>query len=104
MGTELSGGRVLVVDDDRVNRMLLTRSLEREGPRRRTLGHHEPRGTASATSRYAGRLRRLQRSRRPTRLRRERSCWLLSSPCSTEVRGPRWAGPGVMVLWCEHQY
>jgi hypothetical protein len=31
MGTELSGGRVLVVDDDRVNRMLLTRSLEREG-------------------------------------------------------------------------
>ena len=33
MGTELSGGRVLVVDDDRVNRMLLTRSLEREGHR-----------------------------------------------------------------------
>jgi CheY-like chemotaxis protein len=32
MGTELSGGRVLVFDDDRVNRMLLTRSLEREGP------------------------------------------------------------------------
>ena len=31
MATELSGGRVLVVDDDRVNRMLLTRSLEREG-------------------------------------------------------------------------
>jgi PleD family two-component response regulator len=31
MGTELSAGRVLVVDDDRVNRMLLTRSLEREG-------------------------------------------------------------------------
>jgi CheY-like chemotaxis protein len=103
MGTELSGGRVLVVDDDRVNRMLLTRSLEREGPRRRTLGHHEPRGT-SATSRCAGRLRRLQRSRRPTRLRRERSRWLLSSPCSTEVRGPRWAGPGVVVVWCEHRY
>jgi CheY-like chemotaxis protein len=33
MGTELSRGRVLVVGDDRVNRMLLTRSLEREGPR-----------------------------------------------------------------------
>jgi adenylate cyclase len=33
MSTELSGGRVLVVDDDRVNRMLLTRSLEREGHR-----------------------------------------------------------------------
>jgi CheY-like chemotaxis protein len=31
MGTELYGGRVLVVDDDGVNRMLLTRSLEREG-------------------------------------------------------------------------
>src|SRR5215216_4617287 len=31
MTTDLSGGRVLVVDDDRVNRMLLTRSLEREG-------------------------------------------------------------------------
>jgi adenylate cyclase len=31
MATDLSGGRVLVVDDDRVNRMLLTRSLEREG-------------------------------------------------------------------------
>jgi adenylate cyclase len=31
MSTELAGGRVLVVDDDRVNRMLLTRSLEREG-------------------------------------------------------------------------
>jgi CheY-like chemotaxis protein len=31
MGTELYGGRVLVADDDRVNRMLLTRSLEREG-------------------------------------------------------------------------
>jgi adenylate cyclase len=28
---ELSVGRVLVVDDDRVNRLLLTRSLEREG-------------------------------------------------------------------------
>jgi hypothetical protein len=103
MGTELSGGRVPVVDDDRVNRMLLTRSLEREGPRRRTPGHHEPRGT-SATSRCAGPLRRLQRSRRPTRLRRERSRWLLSSPCSTEVRGPRWAGPGVVVVWCEHRY
>jgi adenylate cyclase len=33
MSTELSGGHVLVVDDDRVNRMLLTRSLEREGHR-----------------------------------------------------------------------
>jgi adenylate cyclase len=31
VATDLSGGRVLVVDDDRVNRMLLTRSLEREG-------------------------------------------------------------------------
>jgi adenylate cyclase len=31
MSTDESGGRVLVVDDDRVNRMLLTRSLEREG-------------------------------------------------------------------------
>jgi CheY-like chemotaxis protein len=31
MGPELYGGRVLVVDDDHVNRMLLTRSLEREG-------------------------------------------------------------------------
>jgi adenylate cyclase len=31
MGTEASVGSVLVVDDDRVNRMLLTRSLEREG-------------------------------------------------------------------------
>ena len=31
MGTDLAGGRVLVVDDDRVNRMLLTRSLEHEG-------------------------------------------------------------------------
>jgi|1185.fasta_scaffold01079_2 adenylate cyclase len=31
MGTDLAGARVLVVDDDRVNRMLLTRSLEREG-------------------------------------------------------------------------
>ena len=31
MATDLSGGRVLVVDDDRVNRMLLTRSLELEG-------------------------------------------------------------------------
>jgi adenylate cyclase len=31
MSTELARGRVLVVDDDRVNRMLLTRSLEREG-------------------------------------------------------------------------
>jgi CheY-like chemotaxis protein len=30
MGADLAGGRVLVVDDDRVNRMLLTRSLERE--------------------------------------------------------------------------
>lgn len=36
MDTDLAGGRILVVDDDRVNRMLLTRSLEREGPRRRT--------------------------------------------------------------------
>jgi class 3 adenylate cyclase len=33
MGPEPSGGRVLVVDDDRVNRTLLTRSLEREGHR-----------------------------------------------------------------------
>jgi adenylate cyclase len=33
MAVELRGGRVLVVDDDRVNRMLLTRSLEREGHR-----------------------------------------------------------------------
>jgi CheY-like chemotaxis protein len=33
MGTDLAGGRILVVDDDRVNRMLLTRSLEREGHR-----------------------------------------------------------------------
>ncbi len=33
MGTDIAGGRVLVVDDDRVNRMLLTRSLEREGHR-----------------------------------------------------------------------
>jgi adenylate cyclase len=33
MAVELGGGRVLVVDDDRVNRMLLTRSLEREGHR-----------------------------------------------------------------------
>jgi adenylate cyclase len=33
MATEASGGRVLVVDDDKVNRMLLTRSLEREGHR-----------------------------------------------------------------------
>src|SRR5215207_2528457 len=33
MGTDLAGGRVLVVDDDRVNRTLLTRSLEREGHR-----------------------------------------------------------------------
>jgi len=33
MGTDLAGGRVLVVDDDRVNRMLLTRSLEHEGHR-----------------------------------------------------------------------
>jgi adenylate cyclase len=31
MAVELAGGRVLVVDDDRVNRMLLTRSLEQEG-------------------------------------------------------------------------
>jgi CheY-like chemotaxis protein len=31
MGTELSCRGVLVVDDDRVNRMLLTRSLERAG-------------------------------------------------------------------------
>jgi adenylate cyclase len=30
---DISGGRVLVVDDDRVNRMLLTSSLEREGHR-----------------------------------------------------------------------
>ena len=33
MGADSSGARVLVVDDDRVNRMLLTRSLEREGHR-----------------------------------------------------------------------
>jgi adenylate cyclase len=33
MTAELSGGRVLVVDDDRVNRMLLSRSLERDGHR-----------------------------------------------------------------------
>jgi adenylate cyclase len=33
MPAELASGRVLVVDDDRVNRMLLTRSLEREGHR-----------------------------------------------------------------------
>jgi len=33
MSAESSGGRVLVVDDERVNRMLLTRSLEREGHR-----------------------------------------------------------------------
>jgi adenylate cyclase len=33
MGTDLAGGRVLVVDDDRINRMLLTRSLEHEGHR-----------------------------------------------------------------------
>jgi adenylate cyclase len=33
MDTDLSGARVLVVDDDRVNRVLLTRSLEREGHR-----------------------------------------------------------------------
>jgi adenylate cyclase len=33
MGTETSGGSVLVVDDDRVNRMLLTRSLENDGHR-----------------------------------------------------------------------
>jgi adenylate cyclase len=33
MSAEGSRGRVLVVDDDRVNRMLLTRSLEREGHR-----------------------------------------------------------------------
>ena len=44
MGTELSGGRVLVVDDDRVNRMLLTRSLGREGPD----------GAPSATTSAAG--------------------------------------------------
>jgi adenylate cyclase len=31
MGAELSRGRVLVVDDDRVNRTLLTRCLERDG-------------------------------------------------------------------------
>jgi adenylate cyclase len=33
VGADSSGARVLVVDDDRVNRMLLTRSLEREGHR-----------------------------------------------------------------------
>jgi adenylate cyclase len=33
MSGEQSTGRVLVVDDDRVNRMLLTRSLQREGHR-----------------------------------------------------------------------
>src|SRR5688572_22176027 len=33
MDTDLAGGRILVVDDDRVNRMLLTRSLEHEGHR-----------------------------------------------------------------------
>jgi CheY-like chemotaxis protein len=31
MGTDLAGGPVLMVDDDRVNRMLLTRRLERRG-------------------------------------------------------------------------
>jgi CheY-like chemotaxis protein len=35
MATDLSGGRILVVDDDRVNRVLLTRCLEREGHRGR---------------------------------------------------------------------
>jgi PAS domain S-box-containing protein len=33
LGTDLASGRVLVVDDDRVNRMLLTRELERQGYR-----------------------------------------------------------------------
>jgi adenylate cyclase len=33
VATDVTSGRVLVVDDDRLNRMLLTRSLEREGHR-----------------------------------------------------------------------
>ena len=58
MGTDLAGGRVLVVDDDRVNRMLLTRSLEREGHRVRCAENgaealellHDDRATSSCST------------------------------------------------------
>jgi CheY-like chemotaxis protein len=48
MASEPSGGRVLVVDDDKVNRMLRTRSLEREAHRVRC-GTTGPRRSSCST-------------------------------------------------------
>ena len=53
MATDLAGGRVLVVDDDRVNRMLLTRSLEREGHRVRCAENGAEAWSCSTTTRAA---------------------------------------------------